>query len=231
MQISPMIRYYVRRLLAEHPAILSYGGCDRSPRKINNEEDLDRYINFNHLTYPQLNQLEFLINLHQKIKANDPHQTLQLQHIEQRIFDLVGLDLPVSQNAITELLSFFSELANTDNKRPAPPANQEATTLSEYYELFRRITEVAVRYLGKMIVTNYWLLTRPRESWLAKIQVEQFHNRDFRPCDQLLTNQEAETLKQWIHNFIQHCCPVLPILPRLLLEAGIPCYLFYDLVH
>ncbi|BCX13064.1 MAG: hypothetical protein KatS3mg067_2002 [Thermosynechococcus sp.] len=230
MQISPMIRYYVRRLLAEHPAILSYGGCDRSPNKID-EEELERHINLDHFTYPQLNQLEFLIQLHQKIKANEPHQTYQLQHIEKRIFDLLGLHLRVSQDAITELLSFFEQLASTDNKRPVPAANQEATTLPEYYELFQRITETAVRYLGKMIVTNYWLLTRPRDSSLAPIQVEQFHNRNFLPPERLLTNQEAKTLKQWIHNFIQHCSRVLPTFPHLLLEVGIPSYLLYDLVH
>ncbi|URR35847.1 hypothetical protein NBE99_01575 [Thermosynechococcus sp. HN-54] len=230
MNISPVSRYYLRRLVAEHPAIQSYVSRDHHAGGIE-EEYLERYINLDHLTYPQLNQLEFLIELHQKIKVNEPHQTQQLQHIEQRIFDLMGLELPVSYNAVAELMSFFSGLAKTEQRPPVSSSNHEATTLADYYEYCRRITEVAVRYLGKMIVTNYWLLTRPRESWLAQIQVEKFHNRDFTPHDQLLTNHEAETLQRWIHDFIQHCCRVLPTLPRLLLAAGVPSHLLYDLVR
>lgn len=230
MNISPVTRYYVRRLLAEHPAIQSYVSCDTHPLGIE-EEYLERYIHLDHLTYPQLNQLEFLIELHQKIKLNEPHQTHQLQHIEQKIFDLIGIELPVSHNALADLMSFFSQVAKTQEQIPRPTVNHEPANLADYYEYFRRITEVTVRYLGKMIVTNYWLLTRPHEGWLAKIQVEQFHNPNFKPQDQLLTNHEAETLQQWIHDFIQHCCRVLPALPRLLLAAGVPSHLLYDLVR
>lgn len=154
-----------------------------------------------------------------------------MQHIEQKIFDLIGIDLPVSHNAVADLMSFFSQLVEPKDISSLPSSTHQATTLAEYYQYFQRITEVTVRYLGKMIVTNYWLLTRPRESWLAKIQVEQFHNRNFTPHDQLLTNHEAETLQQWIHAFIQHCCRVLPTLPRLLLAAGVPSHLLYDLVR
>lgn len=230
MNISPVTRYYVRRLLAEHPAIQSYVTPDTHPLGIN-EEYLERYISLDHLTYPQLNQLEFLIELHQKIKVNEPHQTHQLQELEQKIFDLIGIELPVSHNALADLMSFFSQIAETQEQIPAPTVNHESTNLADYYEYCRRITEVTVRYLGKMIVTNYWLLTRPRESWLAKIQVEHFHNRNFTPPDQLLTNNEVETLQRWIHHFIEHCCRVLPTLPRLLLAAGVPSHLLYDLVR
>ncbi|AXY67325.1 hypothetical protein D3A95_01565 [Thermosynechococcus sichuanensis E542] len=230
MNISPVTRYYVRRLLAEHPAIQPYVSRDTHPLSIE-EEYLERYINLDHLTYPQLNQLEFLIELHQKIKVNEPHQTHQLQHIEQKIFDLIGIKLPVSHNALADLMSFFSQLVEPKEVPASPSFSHEATTLSEYYQYFQKITEVSTRYLGKMIVTNYWLLTRPHESWLTKIQVEQFHNPNFKPQDQLLTNHEAETLQQWIHNFIQHCCRVLPTLPRLLLAAGVPSPLLYDLVR
>lgn len=230
MNISPVTRYYVRRLLAEHPAIQSHIANHHQPWR-NEEEYLERYINLDHLTYPQLNQLEFLIELHQKIKVNEPYQSHQLQHIEQRIFDLIGIDLPVSHHALADLMSFFNQVTETEDQSPVPPANHEATTLADYYEYCQRITEVAGRYLGKMIVTNYWLLTQPRESWLVHIQVEQFHNRNFTPYDQLLTNHEAETLQRWIHDFIQHCCRVLPTLPRLLLAAGVPSHLLYGLVH
>ncbi len=230
MNISPVTRYYVRRLLAEHPAIQSYVSRDTHPLGIE-EEYLERYIHLDHLTYPQLNQLEFLIELHQKIKLNEPHQTHQLQQIEQKIFDLIGIELPVSHNALADLMSFFSQVAKTQEQISTPTVSHESVNLADYYEYCRRITEVAVHYLGKRIVTNYWLLTQPRESWLAKIQVDQFHNRNFTPHDQLLTNHEAETLQQWIHDFIQHCCPVLPTLPRLLLAAGVPSHLLYDLVR
>lgn len=195
------------------------------------EEYLERYIHLNHLTYPQINELEFLIELHQKIKANEPHQTHQLQQIEQKIFDLIGIKLPVSYNTLTDLMSFFSQVAKTQEQIPTPTVSHESVNLADYYEYCRRITEVAVHYLGKRIVTNYWLLTQPRESWLAKIQVDQFHNRNFMPHDQLLTNHEAETLQRWIRDFIQHCCRVLPALPHLLLAAGVPSHLLYELIR
>ncbi|MFN3679534.1 hypothetical protein [Thermosynechococcus sp.] len=230
MNISPFTRYYLRHLLAEHPTIQSYVSRDTHPLSIK-EEYLERYMNLDHLTYPQLNQLKFLIELHQKIKVNEPHQTHQLQHIEQKIFDLIGIKLPVSHNALADLMSFFSQLVEPKEVPASPSFSHKATTLSEYYQYFQKITEVSTRYLGKMIVTNYWLLTRPNEGWLAKIQVEQFHNPNFKPQDQLLTNHEAEILQQWIHDFIQHCCRVLPILPRLLLAAGVPSHLLYDLVR
>ncbi|WNC86285.1 hypothetical protein RHP47_10615 [Thermosynechococcus sp. QKsg1] len=229
MNFSPVTRYKLRNLLAEHPAVQFHRGNDS-----NGQEYLDRYINLDNLTYPQLNKLEFLIELHEKIKQSEPNQTLQLQYIEQKIFDLIGLQLPVSANTLAVLTSFFSQFAQTKETKNRPPlasANPEALTLADYYGYCQQITEVAARYLGKMIVTNYWLLTRPRESWLAQIQVEQFHNRQFTATDRLLTNHEAETLQQWIHDFIQHCCRILPDLPQILLAARVPSHLLCSLVH
>ncbi|MFN4269546.1 MAG: hypothetical protein ACK4HN_03550 [Thermosynechococcus sp.] len=134
MDISPAARHYVRRLLVEHPAIRSYINRDTHPLGMK-EEYLERYIHLEHLTYPQLNQLEFIIELHQKIRINEPHQTHQLQRLEQKIFDLLGIELPIaphSYNTIENSPSSCDWLIKPQND----PSRHEAATLSEYYHYF-----------------------------------------------------------------------------------------------
>ncbi|WP_448514314.1 hypothetical protein [Parathermosynechococcus lividus] len=241
MNVSPTIRYYVRRLLAAHPAVQSRLQ-DQPPTTMESLEDrLERYINLDYLTYSQLNELEFLINLHQKIKTNEPHHTQHLKNIERKIFNLVGVDLSassVSPDAVAELASFFSDREETESPAATVSAPTNAVTLRQYGQYFQLVTSITARYLGKMIVNNYWLLTRPRQGWLSQLRVDTFwdvnnflQNLPTAHTETPLSEAEVETLDQWIHGFIRHACRVLPTLPRLLLAAGMPSHLLYDLVR
>lgn len=220
MSISPLARYYLRKLLLAQPALQGKG----SNYGNNWEENADAYLKLEHLTDPQINELEFLVKLHQKVKNSEPFQTEQLKKIEDRIFELLGIQLPVSKNALTEMMVFFSQVASAGEGVNSSAKTDEATTLGEYYQYFQTITAVASRYLGKMIVKNYWLATRPQQSWLTQISVEQFQktNSPLHSSNQPLTPQQQKILQQWICQFIRQCSRVLPILPQLLLEAGVP---------
>ncbi len=227
MNVSPTIRYYVRRLLAEHPAVESLVRDQAQPFAKQPEELLDRYIKLDYLTYPQLNELEFLIELYQKIKVNEPEKVQQLKTIEKKIFQLVASDLPVADDTVAELATFFSHSEETPKPTTVTPTN--ASTLRQYAQYLQRITEVTERYLGKMIVRNYWLLTRPKEPWLSRLNLEQgFQGLS---GDRPLGTPQVEALEQWIHAFVRHASRVLPSLPQLLLAAGIPAELLYDLVR
>ncbi|WP_299042089.1 hypothetical protein [uncultured Thermosynechococcus sp.] len=233
MSISPFARYYLRKLLLAQPALQDKGRNCRN----NGEESADAYLKLEHLTHPQINELEFLAELHQKLKNSEPSQSEQLQKIEDRIFELLGIQLPVSNNALTEMMAFFSQVANTqegvDSSTKISTKTNKATTLEEYYRYFQTITAVAGRYLGKMIVKNYWLATRPQQSWLAQISVEQFQKPDslLHSSNQQLTPQQQKILQEWICQFIRQCSRILPILPQLLLAAGVPPYLLCHLVN
>ncbi len=238
MNVSPITRYYVRRLLAEHPVVQSQLRDHSQPWSGSPEDYLEHYIKLDYLTYPQLNELEFLIELHQKIKVNEPHRTQQLKNIERKIFKLVSVDLPISADAVADLVSFFSQLEDTETLSPTMAPSAKVATLRQYSLYFQLVTDVTARYLGRMIVNNYWLLSRPRDGWLSQINVEQVSATvdlsRFLPTARLdlpLSRVEVESLDQWIHGFIRHACRVLPTLPRLLLAAGIPGELLYDLVR
>ncbi|MCH9056100.1 hypothetical protein L5220_09350 [Synechococcus sp. PCC 6716] len=241
MNVSPTVRYYVRRLLAAHPAVQSRLQ-EQPPTTMESLEDhLESYVNLDYLTYPQLNELEFLIELHQKIKANEPHHTQYLKNIERKIFNLVGVDLSassVSPDAVAELASFFSDREETESPAATLSAPTNAVTLRQYGQYFQLVTSITARYLGKMIVNNYWLLTRPRQGWLSQLRVDTFwdvnnflQNLPIARTEMPLSEAEVETLDQWIHGFIRYACRVLPTLPRLLLAAGMPSHLLYDLVR
>jgi len=240
MNVSPTVRYYVRRLLAAHPAVQSRLQ-EQPPTTMESLEDrLESYVNLDYLTYPQLNELEFLVELHQKIKVNEPHHTQHLKNIERKIFNLVGVDLSalsVSPDVVAELASFFSDREETESPAATISAPTEALTLRQYGQYFQLVTKITARYLGKMIVNNYWLLTRPQQGWLSQLRVDMFwdinnllQSLPTARTEMPLSEAEVETLDQWIHGFIRHACRVLPTLPRLLLAAGMPSHLLYDLV-
>ncbi|MFN4066804.1 MAG: hypothetical protein ACK4K5_06245 [Thermosynechococcus sp.] len=169
MSISPVTRYYLRRLLAEHPAIQSYVNRDTHPLGIE-EEYLECYIHLDHLTYPQISR---------------------------------------------------------------PTAADGMTTLGEYYQYFQKINGVASRYLGEMLTKNYWLATRPTETWLTQISVADFQSAEVpaNSRDQVLTSEQRQALERWICGFIRQCSRFLPVLPTLLLNAGIPACLLCNLVN
>jgi len=236
MNVSPATRYYVRRLLAAHPTVQAHLRDHHQPWLGSTEDQVERYIKLDYLTYPQLNELEFLIELHRKIKLNAPQQTHYLKTIEQKIFRLVAHDLPLATDAVTQLTAIFSD--GEDPPSLTTVASTTPITLRQYAQYIHEITKVTERYLGKMIVRNYWLLTRPKDGWLSQIRLEQCSaDTDLGQClspmyaDRPLSERQIETLQRWIHEFIRHACRVLPTLPRLLLAAGIPSELLYDLVR
>ncbi|MFN4280226.1 hypothetical protein [Thermosynechococcus sp.] len=226
--ISPLTRYYLRQLLKAQPALQSKLAKCREQQE--EYECLESYLNRSRLRTEQVNELEVLVRLHQKLKEVEPEQSAQLQEIETRILELLGIELPLSKGALTQMMTFFNGLA-TPRQAASPTTTQEATTLGEYYRIFQKITSVAACYLGKMIVRNYWLATRPPQSWLAQISVEQFYGSELPPKskDQRLTSEQQKTLQGWIERFIRQGCQVLPVLPQLLLDAGVPASLLSNL--
>ncbi|BAY52603.1 hypothetical protein NIES2134_123250 [Thermostichus vulcanus NIES-2134] len=100
-----------------------------------------------------------------------------------------------------------------------PPVLQR---LQNYLPWFRQASQIVQNHLGRDLVRNYWLITRPNTSWLRTIRVETFYNEQVSAPDRYLNEEQQDLLQMWLEQFIFYCYRLLPTLPAEAMAAGIP---------
>ncbi|AFY59733.1 hypothetical protein [Synechococcus sp. PCC 6312] len=149
----------------------------------------------------QQQQLATLVNIHQDLQKNRQAIT-SLQNLESQILGLLQIQ---KKSAIKELLPTQADLET-------------------WLGTFNEATLVAQRYLGKVIVRNYWRGAKPISAWLADFEVGDSGYITYKPSfapgqhSHLHPDQESY-LKQWLANFINQCHRVLPKFPQMLMDA------------
>ncbi|MFN4279241.1 MAG: hypothetical protein ACK4IR_03240 [Thermosynechococcus sp.] len=132
------------------------------------------------------------------------------------------VSLPIN---LAYLLALEGEILNllgvTSAVRPlfTPPVVQ---TLQNYLPWFRKASQIVQNHLGRALVRNYWLITRPTHSWLRAIRVETFYNEQVPAPDRYLNEEQQALLQTWLEEFILYCYRLVPTLPAEAIAAGIP---------
>lgn len=209
-----MTRYYIRRLLAERAESL---GLTVGSTESDSQAFADQLARLESLTATKLAELDLLVRMHQTLSRNGQTYNSYLATLEQKLFALMGLGGQPREELTDITLPQLEETKGTAAK---------VLTLAEVLEHFNKIGDIAQKYLGKMIVANYWRGTRPYSSWFADFIVT---NEGRVVCqsyqssrDVFLSEEQLEHLQSWLEAFIRQCQRVLPQFTKQLQKAGVP---------
>lgn len=209
-----MTRYYIRRLLAERAESL---GLTVSGTESDSQAFADQLARLESLAATKLAEIDLIVRMHQTLSRNGQTYNSYLVNLEQKLFALMGLGGQPREELTDITLPQLEETKGTTAK---------VLTLAEVLEHFNKIGDIAQKYLGKMIVANYWRSTRPYSSWFADFTV----TNDGRvvcqsyqsTCDVFLSEEQLKHLQGWLEVFIRQCQRVLPQFTKQLQKAGVP---------
>ncbi|WNC29363.1 MULTISPECIES: hypothetical protein [unclassified Thermosynechococcus] len=214
MSLTPMTRYYIRRLLAKRAESL---GLTVSGAESDSQAFADQLARLESLAATKLAEIDLIVRMHQTLSRNGQTYNSYLANLEQKLFALMGLG-GQPREELTDIT--LPQLGETKG------AAAKALTLAEVLEHFNKIGDIAQKYLGKMIVANYWRGTRPYSSWFADFTVT---NDGRVVCqsyqstrDVFLSEEQLEHLQGWLEAFIRQCQRVLPQFTKQLQKAGVP---------
>ncbi|MDR7897876.1 hypothetical protein RHJ63_06060 [Thermosynechococcus sp. JY1334] len=214
MSLTPMTRYYIRRLLAKRAESL---GLTVSGTESDSQAFADQLARLESLAATKLAEIDLIVRMHQTLSRNGQTYNSYLANLEQKLFALMGLG-GQPREELTDIT--LPQLEETKG------AAAKVLTLAEVLEHFNKIGDIAQKYLGKMIVTNYWRGTRPYSSWFADFTVT---NDGRVVCqsyqssrDVFLSEEQLEHLQGWLEAFIRQCQRVLPQFTKQLQKAGVP---------
>ncbi|MDR5638782.1 hypothetical protein QYC27_09990 [Thermosynechococcus sp. PP45] len=214
MSLTPMTRYYIRRLLAKRAESL---GLTVSGAESDSQAFADQLARLESLAATKLAEIDLIVRMHQTLSRNGQTYNSYLANLEQKLFALMGLG-GQPREELTDIT--LPQLEETKG------AAAKVLTLAEVLEHFNKIGDIAQKYLGKMIVANYWRGTRPYSSWFADFTVT---NDGRVVCqsyqssrDVFLSEEQLEHLQGWLEAFIRQCQRVLPQFTKQLQKAGVP---------
>lgn len=209
-----MTRYYIRRLLAERAESL---GLTVSGTESDSQAFADQLARLESLAATKLAEIDLIVRMHQTLSRNGQTYNSYLANLEQKLFALMGLGGQPREELTDITLPQLEEAKGTTAK---------VLTLAAVLEHFNKIGDIAQKYLGKMIVANYWRGTRPYSSWFADFTVT---NDGRVVCqsyqstrDVFLSEEQLEHLQGWLEAFIRQCQRVLPQFTKQLQKAGVP---------
>lgn len=208
-----MTRYYIRRLLAERAESL---GLTVKGTESDSQAFADQLARLESLAATKLAEIELIVRMHQTLSRNGQTYNRYLDNLEQKLFALMGL-AGQPHEELTDIT--LPQLEETKG------AAAKGLTLAEVLEHFNKIGDIAQKYLGKMIVANYWRGTRPYSSWFADFTAT---NDGRVVCqgyqstrDVFLSEEQLEHLQGWLEAFIRQCQRVLPQFTKQLQKAGV----------
>ncbi|BCX13360.1 MAG: hypothetical protein KatS3mg067_2298 [Thermosynechococcus sp.] len=211
MPLTPMTRYYIRRLLAERAESLGLkvSGSD-------SEAFAEQLSRLDSLAATKLAEIDLIVRMHQTLSRNGQTYNSYLVNLEQKLFALMGLAAQPQEDLSDITLPQLDSM-----EQPAA----KVLTLAEVLEHFNKIGDIAQKYLGKMIVANYWRGTRPYSSWFADFTVTNEGRVVYRSYqssrDIYLNREQIEHLDNWLAAFVRQCQRVLPQFTKQLQKAGV----------
>lgn len=219
MSLSPMTRYYIRRLLQQHAVALGI-----APVSLPITDDTDdsafseQLVRLESLASSTLAELDLVVRLHQSLSRHGSSYRAYLHNLEAKLFSLMGLTLN-SLPALEEptLPLYFSGAVTSQP--------QASVSLADALQIMNQVSEIAKKYLGDMMTRNYWQTSRPHSSWFADYEVSPSAEILYRhlrtPQEILLTPEQLDQLQAWLTAFVTQCQRVLPQFSRMLKKAGL----------
>ncbi len=103
------------------------------------------------------------------------------------------------------------------------PEHADVATL---LDTLNRISGLAQKYLGKVIVRNYWCGAKPISGWLSEFEVGESGTIGYRQTPLRINNaprylhpEQEHHLRLWLKEFIKQCNRVLPRFSQMLMDS------------
>lgn len=124
----------------------------------------------------------------------------------------------------SELEPVESELAEVEPATPVPlqlvepptvfSATSQNANVKDVLAAINALSQLTSRYLGTMVVANYWKSTRPAADWLNHFQIERSGQMTFVvqiPSERLptLTSEQLQSLQAWVAAFVTRCSKII----------------------
>ncbi len=213
MHLTPMTRYYIRRLVQDQAVALGLLTEPLSGSDSQNSAFLDQAMDLENLSVTKIAELDLLVRLHQSFSRLGLGHRAQVQHLESKLFGLLGLVYRSER---------YHAPTPPDLTALAEEYNQARVTLSQTLHYLNQISQVSRKYLGDLITRNYWQLTRPHSSWFVDYELTDRAEIVYRGSDDsLLTDEQLAQLQGWLDQFISQCQRVLPRFTQMLTKANI----------
>lgn len=220
MQLSPMTRYYIRRLLSERAEDLGLLPVDPSCEG-DDKIFLDQLIKLESLAATKLTELDLIVRMHQALSRNGQTYNSYIANLEAKLFALMGLSLNSTESLQDPTLPLQEMSGPLDNASSV----SQLLSLAEVLETYNQVSQVAKKYLGELIIANYWRCTRPHSSWFADFEVNgsaEIVCQNPRSTKEIFLNPEQiQQMQDWLDGFIGQCSRILPQFKRQLEKAGI----------
>jgi hypothetical protein len=197
MQLSPMSRYYVRRMLQQTWEMVAHEHPADRRTTIDADQALETLLSGTQAT-TTLAELERLAHLHQGLSTQERYRE-QMLKIETQVASLLGLSIPGQTSEV-----------ETANQVSLEPLLEQSNQLGQY----------AQRFLGSHMVAGYWQATRPQADWLSDIQVLPSGKLQATRQGITLSQDQQEQYQSWVLSFTKRCRMVIRDFDQMLAEAG-----------
>lgn len=212
MLITPMTRYYIRRLVQDQALTLGLIVPPLSETDSQNSRLIEELIDFTTLTDSQAAELDLLVRLHQSFSQLGPSYWRHREQLESKLFSLLGLVDPTTNS-------------HPPNPKVVALIDQYAAanvTVSQAMASLNQVSQVAKKYLGGLIIRNYWQASRPHSSWFVDYEVTGEAEIQYRGAeDYFLTPEQLSQLQAWLDTFITQCQRVLPKFRQMVTKANV----------
>ena len=218
MPLSPLTRYYIRRLLQQNAVELGISAVSLPiTDDIENSAFSEQLIRLESLSSSRLTELDLVVRLHQSLSRHGPSYQAYLHNLEAKLFSLMGLTLGFLTPEEPTLPLYLSEIVQSPL--------QASISLAEALAVLNQVSDIARKYLGDLITRNYWQTSRPHSSWFADYEVSPTAEVSYphhRPAQEiLLSPEQLNQLQAWLNGFVQQCQRVLPQFNRMLQKVGL----------
>lgn len=212
MTITPMTRYYVRRLVQDQALALGLIAEPLTGTESQNSRLVEEFVDFAALSDTQVAELDLLVRLHQSFSQLGISYRGHREQLEQKLLALLGLVKPTenSQPSHPDIVALIDHYAAAN------------FTLSQAVASLNQVSQVAKKYLGDLITRNYWQSSRPHSSWFVDYELTSNAEIQYRGADDyFLTPEQVDQLQAWLDAFIHQCQRVLPQFPKMLAKANV----------
>ncbi|MDG2989738.1 hypothetical protein L3556_02130 [Candidatus Synechococcus calcipolaris G9] len=219
MQLSPMTRYYIRRLLSERAQELGLLPVDASTEG-DDKIFLDQLIKLESLATTKLTELDLIVRMHQALSRNGQTYNSYIANLEAKLFALMGLSMGFGdlQDPTLPLQDMSGPLDNSGS-------SSHLISLADVLEQYNQVSQLAKKYLGELIIANYWRCTRPHSSWFADFEVtgsgEIICQNPRSSKEIFLSLEQIQQMQDWLNGFVSQCGRILPQFKRQLEKASI----------
>ncbi len=212
MRLSPVTRFYLRKLLqqkSEQVQFLSRYGL----AEVSIEQILDKVFVLETKANTSISDLEVVLRLHQRLKLQKGVSQERLEELETRIFEILELQQRLPSKKLMVIDGSQNNSASTQFSQ---------LTVQSYLELLNRLSLFSQHHVGRWVVVNYWETARPSIDWLDRFQINSAGVISFTGITSArLTLEHQQDLEKWAERFIDRCTQAVPGFRRLVEQANL----------